>query len=446
MQKRIVTQLEISSPPKNRGKSIVYANAGSSSQPIKKLGAKLLSGPSLVAVSKSLARQLQIPTRPYLVYHANQQGLYLGPIIGILNSTLRAEGHPGPYEAKIYREMIKYARKRGVLIYLFRAGGADKRKGLIEGSTLDHNDNWVQRQFPRPDIVYNRIRKRRLENSPEVEALLKHYEQDPELHLFNSRFLYKWEVYQAISGVPKVYSFFPLTLNFNRKNLEIMLHNFSEIMLKPDNGSLGKGIIKIVDQGDGRYSLAKSCDPARWYKCTSIDGLFATLTDKMGVNGNSLLQRLVELSRYKGCIFDIRAQFQKDGSGAWVTTGAAVRVASKRQFVTHIPNGGRAEVFDKVIRRVFPNPATRGALHDQLNFICSQVPALLEDRLGLSLAIVSMDIAIDPQGKMWILEVNSKPSHFDEPDIRRRHTQLLIDYCIYAATEHRKKQTERSSL
>ncbi len=445
MQKRIVTQLEMSKPPNNNGKPIIQAIAGSNSKPIIKPDVKLLTENSQVSVTGKLARHLQIPDGPYLLYHVDQQGLYLGPVIGILNSSLRAEGRPGPYEAKIYREIVKYARKRGVLIYLFRAGAAFKKEGLIEGSTLNQSGNWVVRQFPRPDIVYNRIRRRYLENSPEVEALLKHIEADPQIYLFNSRFLYKWEVYQAVSSVPMVYNFFPLTMNFNRKNLELMLNYCDEIMLKPDNGSLGKGILKIVAQGD-RYTLAQSSDPTHPYKYSSLDKLFTTLKDKMNVNDSTLLQRRVELSRYKGSIFDVRAQFQKDGSGTWVTTGAAVRVASKKQFVTHIPNGGRAEKLEDVTRRIFPKPATRSFIRDQLDFICNHVPSLLEKRLGLNLAIVSMDIAIDPQGKMWILEVNSKPSHFDEPDIRRRHTQLLIDYCIYAATAQKKKLTERSSL
>lgn len=123
-----------------------------------------------------------------------------------------------------------------------------------------------------------------------------------------------------------------------------------------------------------------------------------------------------------------------------------MRVASKGQFVTHIPNGGRAEDFNTVIRHVFPNPAVRAGIINQLEYISSHVPALLEERLGFTLAIVSMDIAIDPDGKVWILEVNSKPSHFDEPDIRRRHLQLLTDFCTYKALEQKMKLTERSSL
>ena len=299
--------------------------------------------------------------------------------------------------------------------------------------------------FPRPDIVYNRIRRRSVENKPDINALLNQFEADPNLFMFNSRFLNKWEVYQAAKGAAVVAGLFPHTMLFNRRNLEAMLNSYNQVLLKPIDGSLGKGIIKITAQSN-RYYLAKSSHPTKWHKYDSLDQLYTAITEKMQVSDNFLLQRVVELCRYKGRIFDIRAQFQKDATGSWVITGAAMRVASKGQFVTHIPNGGRAEDFNTVIRHVFPNPAVRAGIINQLEYISSHVPALLEERLGFTLAIVSMDIAIDPDGKVWILEVNSKPSHFDEPDIRRRHLQLLTDFCTYKALEQKMKLTERSSL
>jgi len=366
-------------------------------------------------------------------------------VVGIFSSAIKPGGCPGRSETKINKEMIRFARKRGIFIYMFGASGVDKRTGLNEGVTTDADDKWVRGFFPRPDIVYNRIRRRSVENKPDINALLNQFEADPNLFMFNSRFLNKWEVYQAAKGAAVVAGLFPHTMLFNRRNLEAMLNSYNQVLLKPIDGSLGKGIIKITAQSN-RYYLAKSSHPTKWHKYDSLDQLYTAITEKMQVSDNFLLQRVVELCRYKGRIFDIRAQFQKDATGSWVITGAAMRVASKGQFVTHIPNGGRAEDFNTVIRHVFPNPAVRAGIINQLEYISSHVPALLEERLGFTLAIVSMDIAIDPDGKVWILEVNSKPSHFDEPDIRRRHLQLLTDFCTYKALEQKMKLTERSSL
>ena len=295
--------------------------------------------------------------------------------------------------------------------------------------------------FPRPDIVYNRIRRRSVENKPDINALLNQFEADPNLFMFNSRFLNKWEVYRAAKGAAVVAGLFPHTMLFNRRNLEAMLNSYNQVLLKPIDGSLGKGIIKITAQSN-RYYLAKSSHPTKWHKYDSLDQLYTAITEKnagkrqflaaagwwssAGIKGEFLTYALSS----KRCH---RFMGYNRSSNA---------VASKGQFVTHIPNGGRAEDFNTVIRHVFPNPAVRAGIINQLEYISSHVPALLEERLGFTLAIVSMDIAIDPDGKVWILEVNSKPSHFDEPDIRRRHLQLLTDFCTYKALEQ-KNETNR---
>ena len=445
MQKHIIAELEVARSQNDRAIQEVSAYAGSQSCPVRYQRTILRGKADLAALSRKIAVRLKMPAWSYNIYHSDEHFLYLGPVVGILSSAIRPGGYPGRSETRINKEMIRFARRRGVFIYMFGASGVDKRKGLIEGVTTNLNNEWMQGLFPRPDIVYNRIRKRSLEKSPAIIALLNQFEADPDIFMFNSRFLNKWEVYQAASGVPVTSSLFPLTMSFNHGNLEVMLNNYGQVLIKPSHGSLGKGIIKIKAQSN-RYYLAKSSGPTQWHKYNSIDELYTAIKDKMRVNDNSLLQRVVELCRYKGRIFDIRIQFQKDAASSWVTTGAAIRVASRGQFVTHIPNGGRAEAYNTVIRHVFPNPAVRAGIKDQLDYICSNVPVLLEERLGLNLAIVSMDIAIDPDGKLWILEVNSKPSHFNEPDIRRHHLQLLTDYCIHMAAEQRMKLTERSSL
>jgi len=60
-------------------------------------------------------------------------------------------------------------------------------------------------------------------------------------------------------------------------------------------------------------------------------------------------------------------------------------------------------------------------------------------KLGLNLAVLSMDIGIDAAGKLWIIEVNSKPASFDENDIRQRHLQLLMDYFSFVAQKNKTK-------
>jgi len=219
-----------------------------------------------------------------------------------------------------------------------------------------------------------------------------------------------------------------------------MVKKYPAVFLKYSYGSLGKGIIKVKRLPDGQfaYAVAKK-GGTNWKKCSSRDSLYRQLGY---LSGNAyLVQRGIDLARYKGQIFDLRTQFQKNGQGEWVLTGVAVRVAGKNRFVTHIPNGGRAASYNEVMNEVFGSTSlTRKQVDEQLEEIRVQVPRVLEKELRLSLAVLSLDIGVDKNGRIWIIEINSKPASFDENDIRTAHWQNLMDYFIYV---NQNRTTER---
>lgn len=448
MQKHITTELRLARTnriPLKQGPEI-FVHAGCRSCPVNPFKTVLNGRHHLVSLSKGVSKSLRLPAFPYQVYYSDVRSLFIGPVIGILVSFLRSGDKPIRFESRMYKEIIKQARQRGVLVYLFSYQGVQKDNDLIKGVTTDNKDQWITGIYPLPDVVYNRIRRRKVERMPEIQTLLKQYGDNPCLFLFNSRYLSKWEVYAAASTTPAVSALFPLTLPFSRQNLASILEHYGQVMVKPDRGSLGKGIIKAKALPNQNFQFATSKDPLVWRTCRSIDDLYTALRQNATKPEELLLQQVVDICRLKGRIFDIRAQFQKDGDGVWVITGVAVRVAAKNRFVTHIPNGGRAENYQRVIRSIFRNPDAKTELDKQLAYICRQVPSLLEEYLEINLGIVSMDIAIDKQGRMWILEVNSKPSSFDEVNIRRNNNRLLIEYCIHVATQQKMKLTERPSL
>ena len=166
--------------------------------------------------------------------------------------------------------------------------------------------------------------------------------------------------------------------------------------------------------------------------------LNSKLRQNIGYQKRYLIQQGIELARLRGRVFDLRAQAQKDRRGEWVLTGVGVRVAAQNRFVTHVPNGGSRADFDKVIKEVFDSSKIQSSIEQELNSIGSIVPQVLEDGLKISLGILSLDIGVDTSGKLWILEINSKPARFDETEIRSKHMQLLIDFFIFAA-EHNSK-------
>lgn len=351
--------------------------------------------------------------------------------VGVL-TTANKRGLPGGERSRLFKEMVSYGQKKDIAIYFFFARDVYWKQRKIRGFTWN-GKVWRRGIFPFPEIVYNRIRFRNIESQLHVKHLLRQLERDPAIYLFNSRFLNKWEVYKALRIRKSTAKWLPETVRFNRQTLAAMLRKYSEIFLKYSYGSLGKGIIKVKHLPHGYYAYAVAKKGAMtWKKCSSVDSLYRQL---VVLSKNAyLVQQGIDLAQYKGQIFDLRTQFQKDGAGEWVLTGVAVRIAGKNRFVTHIPNGGRAASYTKVMDEVFgAGSMTRQQIDEQLEEIRALVPQVLEKELQLSLAVLSLDIGVDKNGRMWIIEINSKPANFDENDIRNAHWQNLMDYFIFIA-------------
>ncbi|MDD2509790.1 MAG: YheC/YheD family protein [Syntrophomonas sp.] len=355
--------------------------------------------------------------------------------VGVLSGNQKPHRNcPQGKKARIMKEMIIYAEKRQVLVYFFYSLDVDWRHQLIKGLRWKGN-KWVSEFYAFPDIVYNRIPSRTLENRKVAQYLLQKFNEDENLYVFNSRYLDKWEVYQTLSNHPLGDELLPETRLFTYSNLEELMSRYSEVYLKPINSSRGKGIIKIKTTGANTYAYAHAEFPrTNWNRCFSFKALCEALNSLIAGKNDYLVQKGIELARFQDRIFDLRTQVQKDGEGKWLMTGVGVRVAGRNRIVTHIPNGGFLAAYDEVMLENFgPSKEIRQQLDWQLKRIAKQVPVILEKGLSINLDILSIDIGVDSNGKMWVIEANSKPASFDENDIRQRHLKYLVDYCIFIA-------------
>ncbi|MDT2258644.1 hypothetical protein P7H06_02360 [Paenibacillus larvae] len=51
---------------------------------------------------------------------------------------------------------------------------------------------------------------------------------------------------------------------------------------------------------------------------------------------------------------------------------------------------------------------------------------------------MSMDLGIDITGKIWFFEANSKPMKFDEPDIRKKSLERIIQYSMFLTAKQKR--------
>lgn len=358
-------------------------------------------------------------------------------LVGVITSRNKTDFYPQTKLSRLYREMVLWGRKKNIIIFLFYPENILWQQKKIKGITLSKNNRWITQYFSFPHIIYNRLPYRSDEKKIYVQKIFEKMQKN-NIFLFNTRFLNKWETYQALKDDLRIISYLPASSIFSKSSLYQFVNSYPEVFLKPQNNSRGQGIIKIISNYDRKQFIFACADvkPLRWIKCTSFQDLYLKLLKYVSQPKYYLLQQGIELAQFKGRIFDLRTQVQKNGEGEWTLTGIGVRIAAPERFVTHIPNGGKAASFEDVINHVFGKEKNRylvNKIKEDLTLICKIVPQVLEKNLKINLAILSLDIGIDKNGNLYIFEVNSKPASFDEEEIRKRHLELLTDYFIFAA-------------
>jgi hypothetical protein len=184
--------------------------------------------------------------------------------------------------------------------------------------------------------------------------------------------------------------------------------------------------MKVVQTGNG-YTLHRRRAnggilrlfyPSAAKLMTAVDGLCKGQT--------YMVQQGIDLATFEGHVYDLRALAQKDGEGDWVVTGMAARVAALGGIVTHVPNGGTRQPLQRVIS-ADSFPATRQRLYEAAR----NIPAVLEEEMGQLFGELSLDLALDRHGKVWLIEANAKPFSFDEPAIRGVARENLLEFACY---------------
>lgn len=378
-------------------------------------------------------KKLGIPPGRYRVFQHDGNTIRLGPIVGILTDREKNGIYPVGKNAKIFREMFSVAKKEGVFLFQFYPDGVNFRAKTIKGYSLDRLGRFYSAVFPFPDVVYNRVRYRVIENKKNVKQVLRTFETDPAINVFNTRFLNKLEVYRVLKKNISTAAFIPETALYNTRNLKYFLGKYGTLYLKPIANSRGKGILKLGKGEAGSYYVHHA-NKAYSDRQPNLSQAHLKMKHYGLKPMRYLVQKAIPLATFKGRPFDLRAQVQKDAQGNWILTGVGARVAAPNRIVTHVPNGGTAKAYDVVVNEAFKEQElAKDDINKQLHYIATAVPEVLERDLKLNLAILSFDIGIDKNGKLWLIEANSKPASFDEDTIRKVHTQTLVDYFIFSA-------------
>lgn len=219
----------------------------------------------------------------------------------------------------------------------------------------------------------------------------------------------KWRKYVYMRQFASLAPYLPEMRRFSKPALREMVGKYGYAMVKPANGSRGRGVIQVAALRNGRYQVhfenrkknvadfQQACDYIR----------------RIAGSSSYLIQRRVPRATVNGRPFDLRIVIQRRRNvKRWTVTGMLAKVAGKGYIVSNITRSkGRVMSVNTAISRSSMTRKQGAAANVR------RVALLSADKLGRLYKghrIFGLDVGLDRNGHVWIIEANLFPSmsHF----------------------------------
>lgn len=203
----------------------------------------------------------------------------------------------------------------------------------------------------------------------------------------------------------------PKTYRFSRKALWILLKQYGAVIIKPNGGGGGLGVIKVTYLGNRRYEIHKE------KKRITVKGKKRAYLKIRRIMQNRvyIVQRYIHLATIDNRPLDMRIIVQrKSHSSRWDVTGELVKVAGEGYIVT---NNTRSKGTLLPIRKGIRKALFKGRSRRKILAEVHQIARWAAERLVHYYPrqrIFGLDMGLDRDGHIWIIEANKAPSmsHF----------------------------------
>ncbi|SDC46153.1 YheC/D like ATP-grasp [Paenibacillus sp. UNCCL117] len=194
----------------------------------------------------------------------------------------------------------------------------------------------------------------------------------------------------------------PDTRAATKANLVSMINKYDSLYLKPNVGTGGFGIYKIIKKNNS--FILKSGTRSTEYK--SFQALYGSI-QRVVSKKKYVVQKGIDLLKHEGRPFDIRVMVQKNRNRQLETTGIIGRLAKRNKIVTNYHNGGTPMKIDSLLKSHLRG-SQRASVIKKIESLGREASVVLGKSLRGNKAF-GVDIAIDSKMKPWVLEVNTRP-------------------------------------
>lgn len=211
----------------------------------------------------------------------------------------------------------------------------------------------------------------------------------------------KWLKTAALLKYPVAAVHIPQTKTFNSGNLLNMLSHYGMVYIKPVVGGGGYGVIRVSASGGAyRYTHMKITRSFTHFK-----QMYRSLI-RVKARRRYLIQQGIHLATIQGRPVDYRVKVVKTERG-WVFRSMVGRLARPGLVVTNLSKGGTMLSGRRALALSLPHISGKYKRREMrsLTLTCTRIMESQFPGVGQ----LGFDYGLDHSGKIWILEVNTRP-------------------------------------
>ncbi|WP_423801197.1 YheC/YheD family protein [Neobacillus sp. SAB-20_R2A] len=274
--------------------------------------------------------------------------------------------------------------------------------GQKEIRALVKKDGKYQAEYvPMPKVIYNQMWA-----SPPRLRVIKSLTRNG-IYVFNeNNYLRKYRFHQLLENHSELRAHLPHTEIMTSENLRNMMQQYNKLIIKPDNGFVGKGILKLEKIDASNWCLSYQDWEGTekvWKQIWFQDQLPPLLLQLMNQN-LYLVQEIIPLATYQGSPFDLRVATQRNHSGNWEVTAIIGKVAVRGNFLTNIGQGGTAYSLETLLGE-YPH-LSHESLEKQISSLAVKIAEYFSKHIPEHTADLGFDIGLTADGFPYFIECN----------------------------------------
>ncbi len=213
----------------------------------------------------------------------------------------------------------------------------------------------------------------------------------------------KWKKYVLIAQHDRLRQFLPKTDPYSPDALASYLTRQGQAVIKSELGGGGNQVC-LVSKRSRSYEWQ---DCKRTVRVRRLRDLQASLP-LWTAREKCVVQEYIDLFPMRGRPTDIRIIIQRNEWGAFEVTGIFCKTAPPTRFVTNVKQGGTISSLSRYLRACCKVKNTRRLVRDRLLQAAKGVGDCYGPRFRNS--VYGIDLGLDHAYRVYIIEVNTKPS------------------------------------